>query len=130
LRSRALLWSAQPLLRSSPDGAVPVAARGPFHDAGFAFTEVHLEGLTEDEGAELLDRQAPIPADTADPGRERRARRAVADHCHGLPLALKMCGKRLASHTGEDAERLLAKLRSTHCTPLLGSTGFTASFLG
>jgi len=120
----------QPLLPNSPDSAVLVTARRPFHDAGFAFTEVHLEGLTEDEGAELLDRQAPIPADTADPGRERRARRAVAEHCHGLPLALKMCGKRLASHTGEDAERLLAKLRSTHGTPLLGPTGFPASFLG
>ena len=120
----------EPLLPNSPDSAVIVTARVPFHNAGFTFEEVHLDGLTDDEGAELLDGQVPLPSDPAEREEERLLRRAVAAHCHGLPLALRMCGTRLASHSGEDTEALLEKLRSSSVTPLLGPTGFPTSFLG
>ncbi|WP_026128344.1 NB-ARC domain-containing protein [Nocardiopsis halophila] len=118
------------LLPNSPYSAVVVTSRRPFHDVGFSYVEEHLEGLTQDEGAELLDRQVPLPSDAREREHERALRRTIASHCHGLPLALKMCGTRLASHSGEDTEELLDKLRSTDGTPLLGPTGFPASFLG
>ncbi|MDA2806455.1 NB-ARC domain-containing protein [Nocardiopsis suaedae] len=120
----------EPLLPNSPDSAVIVTARAPFHDAGFDFESVYLEGLTDDEGAELLDLQVDLPADPAEREEERLLRRSIAAHCHGLPLALKMCGTRLASHSGEDTRELLEKLRSSSVTPLLGPTGFPTSFLG
>ena len=119
----------EPLLPNSPGSAVLITARRPFHGAGFDSTEVHLTGLTTDEGVDLLNRIAGEPAAGDAGSAERSARQAIAAHCGGLPLALQMCGRRLASRAGEDAQELLGKLQGDHAEPLLDPTGFPASFL-
>jgi tetratricopeptide (TPR) repeat protein len=115
------------LLPNSALSAVLVTSRRSFQDAAFAFTAVTIDGLTADEGVDLLERLAPVdPA--ADADQERELRRRIVEHCHGLPLAVSMCGRHLASPSGPDAGRLLEKLRREDETPLLGPRGFPASF--
>ncbi|MFC3995219.1 NB-ARC domain-containing protein [Nocardiopsis sediminis] len=116
------------LCPNSAMSAVLVTSRRAFQDASFEFESVTIDGLTGDEGIELLEHLAPVGPAVGDPERERDLRREIVEHCHGLPLAVAMCGKRLASSSGPDTGGLLEALRHEDETPLLGPRGFPASF--
>ncbi len=113
---------------NSPWSAVLVTSRRSFHDATFDFESVEISGLTVDEGIELLERIAPIDDAGRQGDQERVLRREIAELCHGLPLALGMCGSRLAWSSGPDAQQLLETLRREDESPLLATKGFPASF--
>ncbi|WP_378574332.1 NB-ARC domain-containing protein [Nocardiopsis mangrovi] len=116
------------LCPNSAMSAVLVTSRRAFQDASFEFVSITIDGLTGDEGIELLEHLAPVGPAAAGPGQELALRREIVEHCHGLPLAVAMCGKRLASPSSPDSGGLLEKLRHEHETPLLGPRGFPASF--
>ncbi|MBB4930067.1 tetratricopeptide (TPR) repeat protein [Lipingzhangella halophila] len=101
-----------------------------FADADFGWETVELFGFSENEvGVELLDQLAPVAGTPDEVEAERELRRRIAALCHGLPIALGMCGKRLAAPTGDGARELLTTLRRVDQSPLVQAPlGFRASF--
>ncbi|RNL85547.1 hypothetical protein EFW17_08715 [Halostreptopolyspora alba] len=126
----------RPLIPNSPLSAVLVTSRrsfarpGAFADTDFDWETVELSGFADDEvGLELLERLAPVSDSASDPEEERQLRRQIVAHCQKLPIALGMCGMRLAAPAGNDARDLLTALGHVDQTPLVHAPyGFRASF--
>lgn len=119
LDNAADLQQLQPLLPSE-DCLVIVTTRQPFAlpDA-FA---LKLETLTQNEAAELLSRLTPRCAEQA---------AAIAEHCGGLPLALRLVANALAQRPELTATNFTAKLaqlatRLNNANPL--ETALTLSY--
>ncbi|MFE9122078.1 BTAD domain-containing putative transcriptional regulator [Streptomyces sp. NPDC007172] len=97
-----------PLLPSGAEAAVLVTGRAPLAVTVGAVT-LGVEPLSPEESVDLLAATAGRARTEAEPG----AARAIADHCAGLPLALRLAGARLAARSHWSLARLAARLAET-----------------
>ncbi|ASU85154.1 hypothetical protein CDO52_22280 [Nocardiopsis gilva YIM 90087] len=121
----------EPLLPSGARCAVLVTARRAFGDATFEYEPCELDGLPQEKGEELLDKLAPAgrrgTLEQREADRERRS--DIVRRCCGLPLAIRLCGGRLAELADPSPEDLLRELDKLDNAPLLhGPNGFASSF--
>ncbi|MFC4866915.1 NB-ARC domain-containing protein [Streptomonospora arabica] len=120
-----------PLVPSGSRCAVLITSRRAFGHAEFEFESCELDELGQREGEELLDRIAPVQLG---PGsheldRARRDRAEIVRRCHGLPLAIRLCGGRLVEQSDPSPREVLEELDDFVRSPLLdGPHGFAASF--
>ncbi|QBI52996.1 NB-ARC domain-containing protein [Streptomonospora litoralis] len=121
----------EPLLPNGPRCAVLITSRRTFGDATFDYESHALGELNQREGEELLDRLAPPDrrGSPAERDRRRRDRAEIVRRCRGLPLAIRLCGGRLAERSDRSPREVLADLDDISRSPLLrGPNGFAASF--
>ncbi|MEV8092765.1 BTAD domain-containing putative transcriptional regulator [Kitasatospora sp. NPDC085879] len=95
----------RPLLPAGPGNAALITARTRLPDLGGAHP-VHLGPLPADEAREFLARLLGPVRSAAEP----RALTQLAAACGGLPLALRICGARLASRPSWTVRHLVERL--------------------
>ncbi|MDT0302436.1 NB-ARC domain-containing protein [Streptomonospora wellingtoniae] len=120
-----------PLVPSGSRCAVLITSRRAFGHADFEFESYELDELGQREGEELLDRIAPVRlrSGSNELDRVRRDRAEIVRRCHGLPLALRLCGGRLVEQSDPSPREVLEELDDFVRSPLLdGPHGFAASF--
>ncbi|WP_146165637.1 tetratricopeptide repeat protein [Murinocardiopsis flavida] len=117
------------LLPNGPRCAVLITSRRSFSDAPFECDEYVLNGITRDEGLRLLGKLAPEWFAPGAGAVDRSTALAIVDRCHRLPLALRLCGGRLAARSGPSPTELLRELDTLARNPLLHATGgFATAF--
>lgn len=117
------------LLPNGPRCAVLITSRRAFGDAPFERDEYVLNGITREEGLQLLGKLAPTWFAPGAAEADRETALAVVDRCHRLPLALRLCGGRLAARSGPSPADLLRELDTLARNPLLNATsGFSTAF--
>ncbi|MFD0802043.1 NB-ARC domain-containing protein, partial [Streptomonospora algeriensis] len=121
----------EPLIPSGSGCAVIITSRRTLSDADFEHESYELDELSQSEGEELLDRIAEpdLRVSSEEAARIRRDRADIVRRCHGLPLAIRMCGGRLLDPADPSPREVLAELDDISRSPLLrGPHGFAASF--